>query len=143
LHDVLRDVGLLRLSKGVLTPTRAAADDLQAVRRLRTWYRPSSFDGVLVEFAVAVLLVGGPQPTDDLAAALYPLLGDGWMRDGHPMTVADVSRSLGYLSAEMRGLDLVLLEGQQWRAGDSALTLLPRVTLITRRLERDREGVPG
>lgn len=141
LHDVLRDVGLLRLSKGILAPTRAAADDLQAVRRLRTWYRPDSFDGFLVEFAVAVLLVRGPKETDDLAAAVCPLLGKGWVRDGHPMTVADVSRSLRYLSAEMRGLDLVVLDGSDWRPGSAARTVLPRIAGIAEWLARQREGV--
>jgi hypothetical protein len=36
LHDLLRGVRLLRLHRGVLTPTRAAADDLEVVRRLRS-----------------------------------------------------------------------------------------------------------
>ena len=135
-HDVLRDVGLLRLSKGVLTPTRAATDDLQVVRRLRNWYRPDSFDGLLVEFTVAVLLNGGPMPTEELATIVLPYLGEGWVRDGHPMTVEDVERSLRYLSAEMRGLDLVLLEGdllsRTWQPGASARSLLPRVPAIAR-----------
>jgi hypothetical protein len=140
LHDVLRDVGLLRLSKGVLTPTRAAADDLQVVRRLRNWYRPDSFDGLLVEFAVAVLLTGGPMTTKELAGTVLPYLGEGWVRDGHPMAVEDVERSLHYLSAEMRGLDLVVLEDKpltwSWQPGASARTLLPRVPAIARWMSR-------
>src|SRR6478672_5741829 len=36
LHELLRDVGLLRLRHGVLTPTRATGDDLAVVRRLRS-----------------------------------------------------------------------------------------------------------
>jgi hypothetical protein len=47
LHDILRDVGLARLARGVLAPTRAAADDREVVRRLRTWFEPGGFRGVL------------------------------------------------------------------------------------------------
>jgi hypothetical protein len=140
LHDVLRDVGLLRLSKGVLAPTKAAADDLQIVRRLRSWFRPASFEGILVEMSVAVLLARGPRETADLAAAGYPLLGPGWVRDGHLMTLEDVRNSLRYLSAEMRGLDLVTIDGSRtWSAGPSARTLLPRVAAIAQSMSRDRE----
>ena len=41
LHDLLREVGLLRLSKGVLQPIKAAADERQVVRRLRGWFGPT------------------------------------------------------------------------------------------------------
>jgi pRiA4b ORF-3-like protein len=37
LHELLRHVGLLRLSKGVLYRTRVAGDPLEVVRRLRSW----------------------------------------------------------------------------------------------------------
>ena len=40
LHDLLRHVGLLRLHKGTLGPTRAAVDDLEVIRRLRSWFSP-------------------------------------------------------------------------------------------------------
>ena len=142
LHDVLRDVGLLRLSKGVLAPTKAAANDLQAVRRLRSWFRPGSFEGVLVEMSVAVLVARGPRDTADLAAAGYPLLGPGWVRDGHLVTLEDVRNSLHYLSAEMQGLDLVTIaDSRTWSAGPSASTLLPRVAAIARSMSHDREAV--
>lgn len=143
LHDVLRDVGLLRLSKGVVTPTKAAADDLQVVRRLRSWFRPAAFEGLLVEMSVAVLVSRGPRETADLAAAVYPLLGAGWVRDGHLMTLEDVRNSLHYLSAEMQGLDLVVLttDRRTWSAGPSARTLLPRVAAIAQSMAHDREDV--
>jgi hypothetical protein len=143
LHDVLRDVRLLRLSKGVVTPTKAAADDRQVVRRLRSWFRPAGFEGILVEVSVAVLVSRGPRETADLAAAVYPLLGSGWVRDGHLMTLEDVRNSLHYLSAEMQGLDLVALtpDGRTWSAGASARTLLPRVAAITQSMSHDREDI--
>jgi hypothetical protein len=40
LHDLLREVGLLRLRKGVLARTRVAVDDLVVIRRLRSWFAP-------------------------------------------------------------------------------------------------------
>jgi hypothetical protein len=140
LHDVLRDVGLLRLSKGVLTPIKASADDLQVVRRLRSWFRPGAFEGVLVEMSLAVLVARGPRESADLAAAVYPLLGRGWVRDGRSMTLGDVRNSLHYLSAELRGLDLVTIsiDSRAWSPGPSALTLLPRVASIATSLSHDR-----
>ena len=141
LHDVLRDVGLLRLSKGVLAPTKAAADDLQVVRRLRTWFRPGAFEGFLVEMSVAILVTKGPRETADLAAAVFPLLGHGWVRNGHLMTVMDVRDSLEYLSAEMQGLDLVADDARAWRPGTSALTLLPRVASIAQSMSRQHEDL--
>ncbi|HEV2369241.1 MAG TPA: hypothetical protein VGR90_05165, partial [Acidimicrobiales bacterium] len=48
LHDLLRQVGLLRLRRGVLGATRVAADDVEVVRRLRSWFGPDdSFTAVL------------------------------------------------------------------------------------------------
>ena len=51
LHDLLRQVGLLRLRHGVLTPTRSAGDDRAVVRRLRSgvqrqhlWHRDHRTD---------------------------------------------------------------------------------------------------
>ena len=42
LDDLLRAVGLLRLRKGVLAPTRAAGDDIEVIRRLRSGLGPST-----------------------------------------------------------------------------------------------------
>jgi len=38
LHDMLRHVRLLRPANGVLRPTKAAADEIETVRRLRSWF---------------------------------------------------------------------------------------------------------
>ena len=38
LQGLPRKVGLLRLSKDVNRPTRIAGDDLEVVRRLRSWF---------------------------------------------------------------------------------------------------------
>src|SRR3954452_8267692 len=78
LHDLLRKVGLLRLRNGILTPTKAAADDRQVVRRLRTWCEPGGFASVLTQVSVGHLAAYGPTPVEDLAAAAHPLLEQGW-----------------------------------------------------------------
>ena len=64
LHDLLREVGLLRLRKGVLAPTHAAGDDLAVVRRLRSWFGPQyGFVSMLTTDALALLATEGPSAT--------------------------------------------------------------------------------
>ena len=129
LHDVLRHVGLLRLSKGILRPTRAAADDLQVVRRLRSWFEPDDgFGAILDGLTVAVLETTGPQRSGELAARVHPLLGHGWSKEGQPLTHEDVQTSIAGSSKVLWGLDLVEIEWPLWRAGPSARTLLPCAT---------------
>jgi len=66
---MLRRVGLLRLSKGVVRPTRAAADDdVEVVRRLRSWFEPGSFTATLASRTVAVLATNEPMDSDELPA---------------------------------------------------------------------------
>jgi hypothetical protein len=130
LHDILRKVGLARLANGVLRPTRAAADDREVVRRLRTWFEPEGFHGILGGVAVAVLAVSGPLPPDELARRVVPLIGDGWAIDGRPLTDADYKRTLHELSAELQALDLLAGDWRTWEAGPSARNLLPRVTAL-------------
>jgi hypothetical protein len=130
LRDILRKVGLARLRNRVLSPTRAAADDREVVRRLRTWFEPEGFHGILGGVAVAVLTVSGPLPLDELTRRVVPLMGDGWAVDGRPMADADYQRVLGRLSAELRALDLLAGDWRTWEAGPSARTLLPRATAL-------------
>lgn len=59
LHEILREVGVVRLARGVLSPTRAAADDLEIVRRLRRWFEPGGYEEMLATTAVAVLAASG------------------------------------------------------------------------------------
>lgn len=131
LHDVLRRVGVLRLARGVLTPTRAAADDLEIVRRLRSWFEPEiGFRGILAGLVGAALSASGPMARAELAERVYSLLGVGWAVDGRPLTGADVDSLLIRMSAELEALDLVEGDGCTWRAGPSARTLLPRATAL-------------
>lgn len=135
LHDVLRDVGLLRLRKGVVTPIRAASDEVQVIRRLRSWFAPASgFTAMLAVAAVAAVAAlaagSGPWRLADLAAEVYPRFEHGWAtRDGQPVTEADLRMALARLTSVLRGLDLLHAEsGGAWSAGASARWLLPHAT---------------
>ena len=115
LHEILRRVGLARLASGVLRPTRAAADDQEVVRRLRTWFEPEGFRGILGGVAVAVLAVSGPLPSAELVRRVVPLMGHGWAVEGRPLTDADYRRMLHEVSAELRALDLLAGTGGRGR----------------------------
>ena len=81
LHDLLREVGLLRLRKGVLSPTRA--------RRRRQGGDPTppivvrtaatATRSLLTTDALALLAAEGPSRPQDLAGRLLDLLGDRWV----------------------------------------------------------------
>ncbi|GAA2884410.1 hypothetical protein GCM10010472_48170 [Pseudonocardia halophobica] len=128
LHDILRGVGLARLARGVLSPTRAAGDDREIVRRLRTWFDPDGFRGRLGVVAVAILAASGPLPRAELVRRIEPMMGDGWAVEGRPLVTADFDTLLGGMDAELRALDLVAGDWKTWEAGPSARTLLPRAT---------------
>lgn len=131
LHDLLRGVGLLRLRHGVLAATRAAGDDLAAVRRLRSPFEPDTFDTEITELSVGVLAADGPLSSDRLAARIFPLLGRGWRRGGQPITEADVRSAVIGQSALMQALDLIDRDGRDaWKLGRSARSLLPGASLL-------------
>ena len=132
LHDVLRQVGLLRLQKGVLGPTRAAADDLEVVRRLRSWFGPDDgFISILAGEGLASLVADGECRPEDLAARLRPLLGDRWVTSqGEPLDENRTRRELYRLQSVLVGLDLIRADEQTWTAGPSAVWLLPRATAL-------------
>lgn len=130
LHDVLRHVRLLRLANGVLRPTKAAADEIETVRRLRSWFAPQEFSTMVAERAVALLEARGPMELRMLAAELLPLLGHGWQRGGEPITTHDVERELPRLSHQLEALDLITRNRSSWTAGPSARSLLPGATLL-------------
>ncbi len=130
LHDILRHVRLLRLAKGVLGPTRAAAEDLEVIRRLRSWFEPDGFADILAGVTVATLETSGPLARAELAARVHGLLGDRWSMDGRPITTADVESAISRLGADLEALDLLAGDRRTWRAGPSARTLLPRATAL-------------
>ena len=103
LHDLLRGAGLLRLAHGVLTPTKAAADDLQTIRRLRQVLEPDSFHDILIGVTTALLATDGPAISTDLAEAALPWL-DRWAIGGHPVNTDDLRRQLRYTAPLMQAL---------------------------------------
>jgi hypothetical protein len=129
LHDLMRHVGLLRLAKGVLRPTRAAANEREVVRRLRSWFPSGEFTSLLASDLVAMLAAAGPLTLDDVGGRLHPRY-DGWSRNGQPLTQQDVQMSISGLAPVMQGLDQVQVDWPIWTAGPSALTLLSRATAL-------------
>ena len=133
LHDLLRTAGLVRLSRGVVTPTKAAADDLQIIRRLRAALKPDGFQDVLIGVAAARLAGSGPTTSAELAAAVMPWVSR-WAIGGRPVTTDDIRRELWSASALMAALDLVEPApgpwSDAWSAGPSATSLLPRATAL-------------
>lgn len=131
LHDLLRTVGLLRLSRGVLAPTRAAGNDVEIVRRLRARFDPESFETRLTEVTVGQLIaIGEPIQRQKLAEQVLPLVGSGWSIGGRPITVRDIDESLVRARHEWAGLDLITTDRQAWAPGPSARSLLPGATTL-------------
>lgn len=132
LHDVLRGVGLLRPRHGVLRATKAAGDDLEVLRRLRSWFGPEeSFTALLATDTVALLAAHGTQSRHDLPARLLELLGPGWARGGAPLTADDITRQLTRAASVLEGLDqLTRRPGGLWEPGPGASWLLPRAAAL-------------
>jgi hypothetical protein len=130
LHDLLRTVGLLRPRHGVLRPTRAAGDDLEIVRRIRSAFDPHAFDTEIIELTVGVLAAYGPLSPAELAPRVHQLLGYGWQLDGRPLDDDDVRIAIGQRSRLLRGLDLIAGDWRVWSIGSAGLSLLPRATML-------------
>jgi hypothetical protein len=130
LHDILRHLRLLRLTHGVLAPTKAAADELETVRRLRSWFPPQQFSTMVTERAVVLVVARGPMPTPRLAVEVLSLLGYGWQRGATPITPGDVEDELHRLSHQLQALDLIERDARMWSAGPSARSLLPTAALL-------------
>jgi hypothetical protein len=132
LHDLLRDVGLLRLRKGILSPTRVASDDIEVIRRLRSWFGPRyAYEMMLTTDALALLAAKGPFKAQDMAGRLLDLLGDRWMTSqGQRLDEVRVLADLNRLRFTLVGLDLIEASRGTWSAGRSARWLLPRATAL-------------
>lgn len=128
LHGILRKVGLLRLSRGVLTATRATGDDAEIIRRLRGWFDDDEFRDYLGAITVGVLSAAGPLTPEEVVDLVGGLMGDGWIdQDGLGV---DYGREIVLLVGQLTALDLVAGDWRIWRAGPSARTLLPRATRL-------------
>jgi hypothetical protein len=131
LHGLLRRVGVLRLSKGVLHRTRAAGDPLEVVRRLRRAFPRREFHSLLAGDLVAMLAAAGPMSPDQLTDKLFPLFEHGWSTNGHPLTTPDLRAAISGMSAELRGLDQIGGDWRTWQPGAAAHYLLPHATGMT------------
>lgn len=132
LHDVLRGVGLLRVRRGTLVKIKAAEDDLEVLRRLRSWFGPSEgFRFQLATDTAALLATEGAIERRDLHSRVFELLGHRWARaDGRPVAVEDINAELSRIRATLESLDVVTSGGREWRPGPSARTLLPRAAAL-------------
>jgi hypothetical protein len=127
MHDLLRAVGLLRLRNGVLSPTRVATDELQIIRRLRSYFPCDGFSATVTGVAVAALAYHGAQPVAMLAARAEHWVSPGWgHRDGTPVTQRDIELELHRLSTTLQALDLITAGRAEraWRPGSCATSLL-------------------
>jgi hypothetical protein len=141
LHDLLREVGLLRLRKGVLTPIRAADDDVEVLRRLRSWFDPTDgFVAQLATDAVALLIADGPLEHRELRSGVLELLGPRWARGGSPISAEDVGLELARLRPVLEGLDQIERGGPSWRPGPGASWLFPRAVALA---ELANHGTPA
>lgn len=138
LHDLFRSVGLLRLRKGVLSPTRVAGQNIEVIRRLRSWFGPDEgFTSILTGESLASLATTGPCRPEVLATRVFPLLSDRWVTgEGEPLTERATRSDLYRLEAVLIGLDLIDTTRGAWSAGPSALWLLPRATALAYLLPR-------
>jgi len=130
LHDMLRHLRLLRLANGVLRPTKAAQDEIETVRRLRSWFAPNDFPTLVAERAVALVAAREPMQIAQIAPEVFAMIGHGWQLRGEPITSHDVERELHRLSHQLEALDLIATNRSLWSRGPSALSLLPGATLL-------------
>lgn len=128
LHGILREVGLLKLHRGVLSPTKSAADDAEVIRRLRGWFDGDEFRDYLSAIVVGVLSTAGPLTPGEVVDVAGGLMGEGWVDPGGVGVDYDgeIRLAVGALTA----LDLVVEDVRTWRPGPSARTLLPRATRL-------------
>lgn len=122
---------MLRLTKGVLRPIRAAGDGLQVLRRLRGWFMADGFTAILTDLSMALLGAHGPATADDLATRILPTLGPGWTHNANPITTADIAMSIHRLNSTWRGLDLIDRDHHLILPGPSVRSLLPGATRLT------------
>jgi len=134
MHNLLRQVGLLRLRHGVLWPTRAATDELQIIRRLRSYFALDEFNAIIAGVAVAALAHHGAQPVAMLAERAHPWVSPGWgHRDGTPVTHRDIELALHRHSTTLQALDLITTDRCgvfAWQPGPCATSLLYRAAAL-------------
>ena len=131
LHELVRAAGLLRLSRGTAYPTKVSGDDLQVVRRVRAWFAADPFREVLAVIVVAVLLAEHPCRFAALSGRVHAELGTTeWTIGGQPLSEHDVQGHLGWLLHLLIGLDMIVEDGEGYRPGPSAHSVLTQVAAL-------------
>ena len=128
LHEAMRGAGLLRVRNGRVYPTKAAADDLEVLRRLRAWVAKDRYEELLLGDALALLIARGPMSVTDVAAEVHSMLDPWWHTDDGPVTADHVRRDLRGLGGLLEGLDLIDLNEDVMEASPAAAAFLPRAT---------------
>lgn len=144
-HELLRTVGLLRLRSGVVRPIRAAADDLEVIRRLRRGYNDETFEGSVVGAAIGWLAANGPATVPELSAVAFDMLGRSWMAGDRAVTADHVETTLRVESSLLVALDLITpgQYGEHWGPGPSARSLFPRATGLAAYFDYMRRRFPA
>jgi hypothetical protein len=144
LHDLLRVAGLLKNRHGVLTPTKAAGDDLEVVRRLRRQLDEESFEGSVIGTTAGWLAAAGPTPVSKLAEIAFDMLGRGWAVGERPVNSTDVEGYLRGQTTLLIALDMIAERsfGGPWTPGPSARSLLPRAAGLAAYFETQRRKYP-
>ena len=135
LHELLREVHLLRLAHGVLTPTKAATSDAEVVSRLRAGLFDETFHGQLCQLLLDTLRYVDEVAEGVLVDAALHRLASGWTRDGRPLERLDVRVAVGRAHHVLVGLDAVATSGSlmrdRWSITATGRALLPGPDLTT------------
>lgn len=131
LHELLRAVHLLRLVHGRLSPTRAAADDVDVVSRLRSGVFDETFHGQLCRLLLDSLVNVDEVAESVLVDAALHRLAPAWTRQGSPLGHLDVRVAVGRARHTLLGLDAIATSGSlmqdHWSITATGRTLLPPV----------------
>ena len=111
LHELLRTVRLLRLVHGRLSPTKAAASDVEVVSRLRAELFDATFHGQLCRLLLDSLVSVDEVAEAMLVDAALLRLGPVWTRQGEPLGHLDVRVAVGRARHALLGLDAVTTSG--------------------------------
>ncbi len=129
LHELLRAVHLLRLVHGRLSPTRAAADDVDVISRLRSGIFDGTFHGQLCRLLLDSLVSVDEVAESVLVDAALHRLAPAWTRQGSPLAHLDVRVAVGRARHTLLGLDAITTSGSllqdHWSITATGRALLP------------------
>lgn len=115
LDELLRSCRLLRVVHGVLRPTRAAASDIEILRRLQVRLFDETFHGQLCRLLLETLSNVDTVAEAMLVDAALHQLAPHWRRPDRPLDHVDVRVAVGRAHHELVGLDAVTTSGSRLR----------------------------